>query len=243
MAEHFGKAGAGARKMAKKRVIVIYGTLFVFLILGFLGVLLYHKLQNMHVPLLPWLILGFAAGLVITVAMVLTDDKEDPDKFIDRAFQGAEGEEKVELLLSSLPDTYSVFHDLPCPLGNIDHIVVGPTGVFVIETKSHRGNIVVSSDGQLMRNGRPLEKDVVKQVWRQTFWLKETLESRLGETVFIHPFLVFVNGFVRVRNPVKGVTILPGKWLVESMTKKPNRLTEQQVDAVRQVLQALHSAS
>ncbi|WP_084062218.1 nuclease-related domain-containing protein [Desulfofundulus thermosubterraneus] len=44
-------------------------------------------------------------------------------------------------------------------MGNIDHIMVGPTGVFVIETKSHFGEITFSPDGNLLLDGKPLEKD------------------------------------------------------------------------------------
>lgn len=62
----------------------------------------------------------------------------------------------------------------------------GSTGIFfIVETKSHSGTITASADGKLLRNGKPLEKDVVKQVWQQVSWLKKTLESRMGESVFI----------------------------------------------------------
>ncbi|QZA33268.1 nuclease-related domain-containing protein [Hydrogenibacillus sp. N12] len=231
MAKHFRKAGVSARKMAEKRTLILYGIILIYLVVG---VLLIRMFPNSTV------IGAFGIGLIISVFVVLLgNEKDNPDKMIDRALQGAEGEQRVEKILSSLPDTYVVFHDLPCPAGNIDHIVVGPTGIFVIETKSHRGEITVSSDGNLLRDGRPLEKNVVSQVWRQTMWLKETLESRLGHSVFIHPFLVFVNGFVRVYRPVQGVTVLPGKWLVETITKKPSRLTEQQVSEIEQSLRAL----
>ncbi|WP_273000884.1 nuclease-related domain-containing protein [Hydrogenibacillus schlegelii] len=230
MAKHFRKAGAGARKMAKKRALILYGFLLACLAAGVLLLLL--------APKSPFAI-GAGIGCVLAVSMILKSKKDNPDGLIDRALQGARGEERVETILSTLPDTYDVFHDLPCPVGNIDHIVVGPTGIFVIETKSHRGEITVSSDGSLLRDGRPLEKNVVSQVWRQTMWLKEILESRLGHSVFIHPFLVFVNGFVQVYRPVQGVTVLPGKWLAETITKKPSRLTEQQVSEIKQSLRAL----
>lgn len=55
------------------------------------------------------------------------------------------GERRVRSSLSSLPpETYTVLHDvlLPCKDGNttqIDHIVCGPAGCFVIETKAHAG--------------------------------------------------------------------------------------------------------
>ena len=66
-------------------------------------------------------------------------------------FYGAEGEEKVASELSKLPDTYTVINDyylnFAPPIYNrenddriysvqIDHIVLGPTGIYLIETKN-----------------------------------------------------------------------------------------------------------
>ncbi len=60
--------------------------------------------------------------------------------------QGEAGERRVVNLLSKLdPATYRSFHDLILPARDgttqIDHVVVSRSGVFVIETKSHRGVI------------------------------------------------------------------------------------------------------
>ena len=49
-----------------------------------------------------------------------------------------EAEQAVAEALQELPDDYHVFHDLEFPGFNIDHVVVAPTGVFSIETKTRR---------------------------------------------------------------------------------------------------------
>ena len=56
---------------------------------------------------------------------------------------GAEGEEAVIRALQNLDSSFKVIHDivLPNERGNIDHIVVGPVGTFVIETKNYNGII------------------------------------------------------------------------------------------------------
>ncbi|MEM4704061.1 MAG: nuclease-related domain-containing protein [Candidatus Bathyarchaeia archaeon] len=66
---------------------------------------------------------------------------------------GAEGEETVAKHLSLLGDPYQVIHDvvLPNMRGNIDHIVLGPNGVFVIETKNNNGFITCNGDSWLQR--------------------------------------------------------------------------------------------
>lgn len=91
--------------------------------------------------LIGWLGIGFGIGLLIAVYKVLSDPKEDIDKTIDRAIRGAKAEEKVSDILEGLSKGYAVFNDFRCPMGNIDHIAIGPTGIFVVETKSPRGEI------------------------------------------------------------------------------------------------------
>ena len=59
---------------------------------------------------------------------------------VDRRDRGASAEEHVGSLLAQLPDDeWHVVHDASFGRGNIDHILVGPAGVFTVETKSHRG--------------------------------------------------------------------------------------------------------
>ena len=76
-------------------------------------------------------------------------------------FYGAEGEERAVHELSKLPDTYTVINDYRLrfrrPIYNrknddriysvqIDHIVVGPTGIYLIETKNWSKNTVERRD-------------------------------------------------------------------------------------------------
>src|SRR5215212_1786597 len=56
--------------------------------------------------------------------------------------QGAEGEEVVGRILEGLAAKgWHVIHDVSFGRGNIDHIVVGPGGIYTIETKSRAGKI------------------------------------------------------------------------------------------------------
>lgn len=64
--------------------------------------------------------------------------------------RGWVGEQKVtETLLAGLSDEYSLFNNVMLKDrkgGDIDHIVVGPSGVFVVETKNFRGKISYYED-------------------------------------------------------------------------------------------------
>src|SRR5205823_4103462 len=64
---------------------------------------------------------------------------------VERRDRGAQGEEHVGALLDALGERgWRVIHDASFGHGNVDHIVVGPPGVFTIETKSHPGPIRVA---------------------------------------------------------------------------------------------------
>ncbi|MBT9258160.1 MAG: NERD domain-containing protein [Clostridiales bacterium] len=225
MARHVGKAGAGVKAMARKRTAELLVQGLLLLALGFL---LTRWLAH------TWFWYFFGLGLMWS-AVVMWGDRATWAP-VERAIRGAGGEERVAKALSSLPDGYVVFHDVLCPVGNIDHIVVGPAGVFLIEAKSHRGEITVSPEGELLRDGRPFEKNVLSQVWRETRWLKETLESHLGRRVYVHPFLVFSHGLVKVHGAVRGVMVLPADRVVGVIEERPERLTEKEISEMEKVL-------
>ena len=56
-------------------------------------------------------------------------------------FQGTLGEIRVGSVLAKLGPEWTVVHSVPIGSrgSDIDHIVVGPAGVFTINTKRHRG--------------------------------------------------------------------------------------------------------
>lgn len=66
------------------------------------------------------------------------------DRFVSPKTLGAWGERDVAHILSSLPkNEYKVFNDIMLPSKNtttqIDHVVVSPYGIFIIETKNYKG--------------------------------------------------------------------------------------------------------
>ncbi|MCA1981395.1 nuclease-related domain-containing protein [Nocardioides nematodiphilus] len=77
--------------------------------------------------------------------------------------RGAEGEEATAAALAGLPaDQWTLFHDLRWPgrkFANVDHIAVGPPGIYVIDSKNWTGSITVV-DNVLRQNGRARETAV-----------------------------------------------------------------------------------
>ena len=70
--------------------------------------------------------------------------------------KGAAGEERTAEVLARLPAGWTAIHDVRWPsrrLANIDHVVVGPGGIFVVDSKNWSGRVTVDT-GVLRQNGR-----------------------------------------------------------------------------------------
>ncbi len=111
-----------------------------------------------------------------------------------------------------------MIHDVIVGPGNIDHVIVGPSGLFVIETKSHRGQVTFDGD-KLLLGGRPFEKNFLAQAYAEAMALKEYLKKATGSDFDVTPLLVFSAGFVKVRGRARGVEVLPLKWLNDRIRK------------------------
>jgi hypothetical protein len=83
--------------------------------------------------------------------------------------RGVRGERHTARLLDRLTgDGYVVFHDLAVPgdtSANVDHLVIGPTGVFVIDSKQWTGSVHQSADGLAWHNHYPLDRTLERVRW------------------------------------------------------------------------------
>jgi Nuclease-related domain len=72
--------------------------------------------------------------------------------------RGAAGERRTARLLGPLErHGWAVLHDLAIPgsRANLDHLVIGPGGVFVIDSKHYRGRLELDSSGRLWHGRYP----------------------------------------------------------------------------------------
>ncbi|HEX5882777.1 MAG TPA: nuclease-related domain-containing protein [Actinomycetota bacterium] len=73
--------------------------------------------------------------------------------------QGAAGERRTARLLDPLErHGWAVLHDLAVPSSraNLDHLAIGPGGVFVIDSKQYRGRLQLDPSGRLWHGRHPL---------------------------------------------------------------------------------------
>ena len=166
---------------------------------------------------------GAGVFMLLLVIHITADWAEGFDRRSTRAekrtVRGAVGEEEIGSLLDTLGDDFFVLHDISSPYGNIDHIVISrESGLFLIETKSHHGKVQVD-ENRLFINGKSPEKNFISQTLKNTFWLKDEIKTHLGLDIWISPVLVFSNAFVPYIKPVKGVSIINKRYLLNILNK------------------------
>ncbi len=133
------------------------------------------------------------------LASKLNDDK----KYLERIQSGSQGEKECLEVLKGLPDCYHIFSDLKVPYENsvkqVDSIVVGPNGIFVIEAKNHKGYIAGYASLPIWTqynfyndswNAREIVNPV-KQNWLNTMALKDYLRFKRGALYWLTPIVVF----------------------------------------------------
>lgn len=140
---------------------------------------------------------------------------------------GAHGEVRTAQLLEPLmSDGFVIFHDRWMPRGreNIDHLVIGPPGVFVVETKNYGGDLRVRR-GELYVAGRR-RPGAIDQVTRQAAGVGEALDGvHVGRLIVVHRA-----GFPLFRRPkVDGIRILEPRDLVPYLRKQPVAIEEPEV--------------
>ena len=203
--------------MAEKRNLVRAGFGLLGLSICWVVIKALPHLQHAGIPAI---ILGFIVFKVGTSWVESQMDRKIREE--KRAIRGAKGEERLEGILDQLDETHVVFHDVVSQYGNIDHIVVAETGVFLIETKAHGGRVSVVT-GELLVNGHPPEKDFIGQTLRNTYWLKEQILKATGIEPWINPVIVFTNAFVELGRPIKGVTVTNKKFLLKTIERVGRR--------------------
>lgn len=123
----------------------------------------------------------------------------------------AVGQELNQLMLKG----YHVYHDFPAQKFNIDHVVVGPAGIFAIETKARtkktkrdgKTNAEVVYDGNRLQFPDRTEQDSIQQAINQAAWLKKWLSSAIGESVEVTPLLTLPGWFVK-RISATGIPVI-----------------------------------
>ena len=152
-------------------------------------------------------------------------------RLADRYERGAQGETATAHVLTELDaGSWTVIHDVAWPgrkLANIDHVVVGPAGVFVIDSKNWKGRITTVG-GVLLCGGRSQAK-TTRSAAEAAAAVGELLTSVNPQHVV--PVLCFTDGDVP-DGVIDGVLICSIVTVVHQLSTRPSVLAADEVQAV-----------
>jgi hypothetical protein len=183
---------------------------------------------------------GLGIGIAVTMVMVFADS---PPHHVERWRQGFEGEVATAKTLRRLvADGWLVLNDIDIRYGNLDHVVVGPPGIFLLETKSLNGLLTIDhgvlsvrwredpSDGYENRRLTPRMEALARSVSRR-------LERDGISDAPIQPVVVLWGNFEQRSMRSKGhVAWVHGKELVGMLRRRPTALSPDEMARIGAVL-------
>jgi hypothetical protein len=148
---------------------------------------------------------------------------------------GAIGEEATAEALEALDGSWTCEHDLPHEFGNWDHVVAGPPGVFLLETKNLSIRAVVRDDalvsGRLRFGGGGLRGSAVR--------LRDALTHELDRPPWVQAVCVVWGPLAEEPRTENRVVYLRGADLVAWLREQPARLEGARLEAARRAVRGL----
>jgi hypothetical protein len=150
--------------------------------------------------------------------------------------QALDGERAVGQFLERLRERgFQVFHDVVGGGFNVDHILIGPAGVFTIETKTWSkprfGPPEIVFDGETLRaGGYEPDRNPVVQAKAQAGWLRSLLQESTGKDFVVRPAVVFPGWYIK-NSPgsFRDVWVLEPKALPGFLDNEPERLSREDI--------------
>ena len=188
------------------------------------------------------LLVGLGLSLLVVIAYA---------RYLPRLFRtarqlwdyrlGYKGERVVgEELNQLLAVGFRVFHDVPFDGFNIDHVLVGPPGVYGVETKtrrkpagiSGREKAIVEFDGTQLRFPSWSESKPLDQARLNAKTLAEWLTSAVGERISVNPVLTIPGWWIE-RRTRGDVNVLNPDEIKHSFPTRPKEpLSEKQIQQI-----------
>lgn len=222
-ATRHGNPGEWAK--VKGTVVSLWPLFVCFLALGALGTAV---VVGRHVI---WFAAAFFSALALTAFFWRKGLRR-----VESYFKGARGEERVAALLDSLPTGWHVFHDFPAGKYHVDHVVVGPMGVFSLETKNWNGRVTVEQEDVLVDGVLP-DRSPLQQAWNEANAVKEALK-RAGWDGVVEPVLCMASDMcVESKIVVRRVNLLNARDLLDWLSCRSGVLAASQVTRLAQLME------
>jgi hypothetical protein len=150
--------------------------------------------------------------------------------------RGERGERHVADVLEDLrSDGYKPVHDIVGKNFNVDHVLVGPSGVFAIETKfrSGQGEITFRNGETLLVDGFPEEKDCLKQARGSAKAVSQLIAENCARREWVTPIVVFVGNW-KIRNAWRDTDtrVFTPDGLSHYIRSRQPRLTRKEIELI-----------
>ncbi|HEY5185218.1 MAG TPA: nuclease-related domain-containing protein, partial [Actinomycetes bacterium] len=175
-----------------------------------------------HVPGAWGYSVAFVSGGVFALVPIL---RNSPPQHVENWHVGAEGERWTAKELAKL-DGWTVRHDLKAKYGNVDHLVWGPGGVYLIDSKNWTGRTVDLTPGypvtapKLDPTSSFHDKKVPRNLKAEARRTSDALRKQTRVTMWVQP-VVAVWADLPEANIVDGVAYVPGPQLAQWLQARP----------------------
>ncbi len=155
---------------------------------------------------------------------------------VESYFKGARGEERVAGLLESLPDAWHVFHDYEAGGYHVDHVLVGPTGIYAIETKNWRGRVTIER-GEVIVDGVLADRAPLAQALRQANAVKAALKTASPACEVVPALCLASDTFADRPQVVGRTTVLNAAEIIPWILGRPAVLAVNEVTRLAQLME------
>lgn len=168
---------------------------------------------------------GLCAGALVTFIISV---RESPPEYIERLRTGAEGEKRTAKVVRRLGESWRDFHDLDggSAGGNWDHVIVGPAGVFVLDSKWFQGETTVE-DGvvRVRRFEDPgmtyVAEGISQRMHNQARAVHAAIRARTHMRPWVTPVVVLWGSFDQQVIEANGVFYVAGAKLRDWILGRP----------------------
>lgn len=173
-----------------------------------------------------WATAAFAGSLATTIVMF----RRTPPNAIATWEEGAWGEEETAKALRVLErEGWVVLHDLVHGSRNFDHVVLGPTGVYCLNSKWSGYRLESTDDGRLVgrhRYDEEIYRDVsasIRAAKGEASELHKRILARTGHNLWVQPVVVWWGEVANGGRTVDGVGVVQGKNLADRLRAQKGR--------------------
>jgi len=185
-----------------------------------------------------------AAAFLGATEMLIICTRDSPPDFIAKWKRGGDGERQTGKALARLErDGWKSFHHRKARYGDLDHVAVGPGGVYLLDSKNLHGTLTLEPEGLTASYGEwPGDSYSFSRLGatlkREAKNLRFRISDATGVVVFVQSVVVVWGEFLPREVEQDGVIYVRGDHLADWLVARPSRLAASEVQRIQAGLEA-----